>query len=512
MPHILTSHQTHRLRSLLTLIGAHLRRPLRGRLGALLLIMSCLALCPLTAYAATITVDGTTCTLPNAITAANTNTTASGCSAGSGADTLILSASTYTLTATAPDIDSTIVISGGVSGATIVRSGSNQFSLLTVGASGDLTLQHVTLRNGNSFTYGGAIYNHNRLTVIDSTVISNFAAIDGGGIFNLNQLTVTNGIFISNTAASGDGGGILNHFGATATITGTQMSANKASRGGAIASAGTLTVTNTILNGNSVTNGGGGYWSGDGTATFTNVQVSSNHATNAGGGLWIQAGTANLTASSITSNSASGGGAIYNEGILVATTTVILNNTGNSEGALVQQGATTINQSCIVNNSDPAVFRVINTLDASNNWWGAADGPSGAGPGSGDSVNSNVTFSPFLTSAPSICPGVLQSVVVKTTQIPAGTLLPGQPVTFTVTITNNSGTTSPVLFLQEYFDKDFVLKNVMHSNKFDDVGNDFYISGGLSAHQSTVQSYAGVVSPTLSADGVLTHTSTLHTN
>src|SRR3954447_15034117 len=80
MPHILTSHRTHRLRSLLTLIGAHLRRPLRGRLGALLLIMSCLALCPLTAYAATITVDGTTCTLPDAIDSANNDDVgATGC-------------------------------------------------------------------------------------------------------------------------------------------------------------------------------------------------------------------------------------------------------------------------------------------------------------------------------------------------------------------------------------------------------------------------------------------------
>ena len=35
-------------------------------------------------------------------------------------------------------------------------------------------------------------------------------------------------------------------------------------------------------------------------------------------------------------------------------------------------------------------------VNATDNWWGAADGPSGVGPGSGDAVSANVNFSPFL--------------------------------------------------------------------------------------------------------------------
>lgn len=38
------------------------------------------------------------------------------------------------------------------------------------------------------------------------------------------------------------------------------------------------------------------------------------------------------------------------------------------------------------------------TLLAENNWWGAADGPSGVGPGSGDAVSTAVDFTPFRTS------------------------------------------------------------------------------------------------------------------
>ncbi len=37
------------------------------------------------------------------------------------------------------------------------------------------------------------------------------------------------------------------------------------------------------------------------------------------------------------------------------------------------------------------------TIDAENNWWGKSNGPSGAGPGSGDAVSNYVDFTPWLT-------------------------------------------------------------------------------------------------------------------
>lgn len=41
------------------------------------------------------------------------------------------------------------------------------------------------------------------------------------------------------------------------------------------------------------------------------------------------------------------------------------------------------------------------SVDGIDNWWGAADGPSGVGPGSGDAVTAGVSFAPFATGAPS---------------------------------------------------------------------------------------------------------------
>ncbi len=43
------------------------------------------------------------------------------------------------------------------------------------------------------------------------------------------------------------------------------------------------------------------------------------------------------------------------------------------------------------------------TVNATNNWWGASDGPGGAGSGSGDNVSSNVDYDPYESSAIDTC-------------------------------------------------------------------------------------------------------------
>src|SRR5690242_9035331 len=78
-----------------------------GRFATPLLLTLALTFWPHLASAATITVDGATCTLPAAITAANIDRATEGCTAGLGPDTLLLIAPIYSLatgpyTATAP--------------------------------------------------------------------------------------------------------------------------------------------------------------------------------------------------------------------------------------------------------------------------------------------------------------------------------------------------------------------------------------------------------------------------
>jgi hypothetical protein len=84
---------------------------------------------------------------------------------------------------------------------------------------------------------------------------------------------------------------------------------------------------------------------------------------------------------------------------------------GNQTGLYVQDDSTISSASgdnCIARN-DSGLKHVGNafSLDIENNYWGAADGPSGVGAGSGDSVSvlgsGSVDFNPWMTTVPAIC-------------------------------------------------------------------------------------------------------------
>lgn len=116
-------------------------------------------------HAAEIVANGTTCSLANAIVAANTDTATGGCAAGSGADLIQLDADVTLTTAV------TSAVEGGPSGLPAVssvitlraragdlversaalgcvREDATAFRLFHVASGGDLTLAGLTLRNG----------------------------------------------------------------------------------------------------------------------------------------------------------------------------------------------------------------------------------------------------------------------------------------------------------------------------------------------------------------------------
>ena len=158
-----------------------------------------------------IIVDGSTCTLADAITAANTDTATGGCSAGSGDDTLTIT-SDIALTEALPAITSKITINGGDHNIT----GDHSFRIFEVGTAGDLTLNNATISNGSA-PRGGGIYNNSGALTVDNSTITNNSAGGGydgygGGIYN-NSGTVT----VSNSTISGNSaaflGGIFNKIG-----------------------------------------------------------------------------------------------------------------------------------------------------------------------------------------------------------------------------------------------------------------------------------------------------------
>ena len=102
-------------------------KPVFSFIAFTILLSAILMVAPVPAvYAASITVNST-CSLADAITTANTDRAKGGCPAGSGADTITLSAN-ITLDAALPYIRSDITIEGG--GYAI--SGNNSYRIFRI--------------------------------------------------------------------------------------------------------------------------------------------------------------------------------------------------------------------------------------------------------------------------------------------------------------------------------------------------------------------------------------------
>lgn len=205
--------------------------------------------------AANITVDGTTCALPDAITAANTNAPYNGCIAGDdagGYDTIDLQAD-YTLTASLPVISSNIVLQGN----SFTIDGGGGFRVLELNAAGDLTLNNATITGGFIFDAGGGIFNNGgTVTINNSTITNNYASSYGGGIRNASGYVSINNSTISDNTAGQSGGGIdSDNYDLTinnSTITGN----NAGTYGGGIAGGGgAVTINRTIVSGNTAGTG-----------------------------------------------------------------------------------------------------------------------------------------------------------------------------------------------------------------------------------------------------------------
>jgi hypothetical protein len=374
-----------RLRALPRRVRRAMRRHLAMSLAELALV---LALWQGPAWALTIPVDGTTCTLVDAITSANTDAVSGGCPAGNDADTLVLPASsTLTLTAVnngtygdtgLPVVSSIITIAG--QGSTLERSGSAlAFRLLAVGTGGDLTVRDLTLQGGSPNSAGG------------------------GGIYNVGTLTLANCVVSGNTATNGGGGGVAS-YGGTLTIVHSTLSGNEALfSGGGVVSTGNLTIANSTITGNTALNSGGGV----GTlisatptnTTLTNSTISGNTAENVGGGVANFGSSFTLTNSTISGNTATySGGGVANfggGGLTLSNSTISGNAAASVGGGVYNSGSLTLAQTLVSGNtavagSGPEIFHfILSTVSANQvNLFGQdnTSGVSGFTPGPTDIV------------------------------------------------------------------------------------------------------------------------------
>ena len=256
------------------------------------------------AHAVTITVSsggdagsGSTCTLRQAIEAANTNAVVGTCTSGAGAagaDTIQFNSalvnSTITLGGTELLVTEDLTIVG--SGQTLDANGASR----VLYADANVTASRLTFTGGNSAGDGGGIYAYDgaTLTLSDCVITGNSTDADGGGVglYGYTALVMSR-CTVSGNDAGDMGGGIYGWSDNTMTITDSTISGNTAADagGGIYVFSGELYLTNSTLTGNEVTdsygNGGGIFAVDQSFAAINNTTITGNQAGNAGGGIYL---------------------------------------------------------------------------------------------------------------------------------------------------------------------------------------------------------------------------------
>jgi hypothetical protein len=181
---------------------------------------------------------------------------------------------------------------------------------------------------------------------------------------------------------------------------------------------GNLAINNLTISNGRAQDGAGIAIGNESTLAVNNVTFLNNHTDSdgfsAGGAIYSDglSNTITVTNSTFDGNSSPHGGGIvlYRAGTLTVTDNVFTRNGGSvgSSILIVEGSNVTISNNCFVNNAATSVYNdTVNNggtvISAINNWWGATDGPSGAGSGSGDAVSAQITFEPFTTVRPPNC-------------------------------------------------------------------------------------------------------------
>lgn len=226
------------------------------------------------------------CTLHEAIkNSQNKDQSFQDCAAGTGDDVIVLPPGTYNFnsskyweqvsgaSAMGPITEKLTIQGSGNAIDTVVQrdpNASEKFRIFFVDSTGNLTLNNLTIQNGNYNKAGGAIYNKGSLT-IDNCYLTNNTVEgneNGGAIYSqANHLTVLNSTFYANTSTEGQGGAVFTTapgYPNSAVFTNSTFSENHAQKGGGIAiQDGIATLMNCTFWKNIASGQGGGiYWSG----------------------------------------------------------------------------------------------------------------------------------------------------------------------------------------------------------------------------------------------------------
>jgi hypothetical protein len=253
----------------------------------------------------------TSCTLGDALVAANLDQPEGGCahpSLGSGGPFEIVLPTDTVFILTAPEAIGADGVPVGLPvvakrvhirghGSVIERDtalacpGAGAFRILEVAMSGDLTLERVVVRNGCAPS-GGGMRNAGRLLLRRGGIEHSMAhAGNGGGLSNAGGAASLVESHISDNTATGAGGGIHHAGDVPLVLDRSSVARNTADNGGGIENmVGQTTLINTTVSGNSAARAGGIQNSGGGRLSLINTTVAVNRATVEADGILNRAG------------------------------------------------------------------------------------------------------------------------------------------------------------------------------------------------------------------------------
>ena len=204
---------------------------------------------------------------------------------------------------------------------------SLQHNIFTVKDGGELTLENLTLTNGNGSSWGGGAVLVNESCTLNMTNCNvNGCKVDngvGGAIHAEGKKTL---VYIKGGEISGnkarEGGGISLSNGAKAvlencTITLCKETISSIGGGGMYANGATVKMTNCTLMGNEAEDSGGAIFATGSSVELTNCTITGNTAVTAGGGIYTYKGGLTMTSCTLIGNRArtSGGGMTISDGI-----------------------------------------------------------------------------------------------------------------------------------------------------------------------------------------------------
>jgi hypothetical protein len=355
-------------------------------------------------------------------------------------DTINVAAGTYAESIT---IDRRLTLQGAGSGAnpatnTVIDPAAGVVINVTVGgtsASDRLVIKDLYLNDGTNGIHFDATLGH--VTIENVTSANSNYGLEVHNSGDVTDMVITDCTFTGNASSGMRIRGKVDGL----VVTGTHVDDNQQGLN-VYGSADNVSFSNCTFNNNDSTTPGDpwtggfgmylGYWSPRSPAatlsnwTIENCEFDDNNGNTGGAGAAFNDGIAfqsnGTEISDITitncrfTNNDSVGVEIYADGDTITNVSVQGSDFSGSEiGVWVDESSpllvsgVSVNCSNIVGNGVGVQNDSANEVNAEDNWWGDASGPSGVWPGTGDAVSANVDFDPWALGTPP-CEGTITIV------------------------------------------------------------------------------------------------------